>query len=92
MSLNQKEPVYIIIPVHNRKNITLQCLETLKQCGDLERYYTVAIADLWIRLRKSASALRPSLALLGRTLQLTTIHLLQLSPTRKVIPLFKQCR
>jgi len=45
MSLNQKEPVYIIIPVHNRKNIALQCLETLKQCGDLERYYTVVVDD-----------------------------------------------
>ncbi|WP_051030555.1 glycosyltransferase family 2 protein [Halothece sp. PCC 7418] len=45
MSLNQKEPVYIIIPVHNRKNITLKCLETLKQCGDLDRYYTIVVDD-----------------------------------------------
>jgi len=45
MKLNQKEPVYIIIPVHNRKNITLKCLETLKQCGDLDRYYTVVVDD-----------------------------------------------
>lgn len=45
MNSNQKEPVYIIIPVHNRKNITLKCLETLKQCGDLDRYHTVIIDD-----------------------------------------------
>ena len=45
MKLNQKEPVYIIIPVHNRKNITLKCLETLKQCGDLNRYYIVVVDD-----------------------------------------------
>ncbi|MFP3345185.1 glycosyltransferase, partial [Halomonas sp. SIMBA_159] len=34
-----------IIPVHNRKNITLKCLETLKQCGDLDRYYTIVVDD-----------------------------------------------
>ncbi|NBD17571.1 MAG: glycosyltransferase [Cyanobacteria bacterium] len=45
MNSNQKEPVYIIIPVHNRKNITLKCLETLKQCGDLDQYYTVVVDD-----------------------------------------------
>ena len=40
-----KEHVYIIIPVHNRKNITLNCLENLKQCGNLERYHTVVVDD-----------------------------------------------
>ncbi|MBR8826549.1 MAG: glycosyltransferase family 2 protein [Gomphosphaeria aponina SAG 52.96 = DSM 107014] len=40
-----KESVYIIIPVHNRKAITLKCLETLQQNGDLERYYTVVVDD-----------------------------------------------
>ena len=45
MNLRSREPVYIIIPVHNRKNITLKCLETLKQCGDLDRYYTVVVDD-----------------------------------------------
>lgn len=45
MNLRSRESVYIIIPVHNRKNITLKCLETLKQCGDLNRYYTVVVDD-----------------------------------------------
>jgi GT2 family glycosyltransferase len=40
-----KEPIYIIIPVHNRKNTTLKCLETLKQNGDLQRYYIVVVDD-----------------------------------------------
>jgi len=40
-----KEPVYIIIPVHNRKQITLSCLENLKKNGDLDRYHTVIIDD-----------------------------------------------
>jgi GT2 family glycosyltransferase len=40
-----KEPVYIIIPVHNRKAITSQCLETLKKNGDLDQYYTVVVDD-----------------------------------------------
>jgi len=40
-----KEPVYIIIPVHNRKAITLKCLETLKSNGDLDRYYVVVVDD-----------------------------------------------
>ncbi len=40
-----KEPVYIIIPVHNRKNITLKCLETLSKHGDLQRYQVVVIDD-----------------------------------------------
>ena len=40
-----KEHVYIIIPVHNRKNITLKCLETLSQNGDLQRYHVVVVDD-----------------------------------------------
>lgn len=40
-----KEPVYIIIPVHNRKSTTLKCLETLKSNGDLGRYYVVVVDD-----------------------------------------------
>lgn len=37
--------VYILIPVHNRKPITLKCLSTLQQDGDLERYHVVVIDD-----------------------------------------------
>lgn len=40
-----KENVYIIIPVHNRKEITLKCLDTLKQNGDLDKYYVIVIDD-----------------------------------------------
>lgn len=41
----QKEPVYILIPVHNRKQITLKCLATLGRNGDLERYHVVVVDD-----------------------------------------------
>jgi GT2 family glycosyltransferase len=37
--------VYIIIPVHNRKAITLQCLETLKNNGVLDKYNIVIVDD-----------------------------------------------
>ncbi len=40
-----KEPVYIIIPVHNRKQTTLACLEHLQKCGDLQKYYVVVVDD-----------------------------------------------
>ncbi|MGK7874694.1 MAG: glycosyltransferase family 2 protein [Xenococcaceae cyanobacterium] len=40
-----QEPVYIIIPVHNRKNITLKCLENLNQQGSLQRYHVVVVDD-----------------------------------------------
>ena len=40
-----KENVYIIIPVHNRKAITLQCLNTLKNNGDLGQYHVVVVDD-----------------------------------------------
>jgi GT2 family glycosyltransferase len=44
-STTGKEPVYIIIPVHNRKQITLRCLTHLAKTGDLSRYYVVIIDD-----------------------------------------------
>lgn len=37
--------VYILIPVHNRKAVTLTCLETLQRHGDLDRYHIVVIDD-----------------------------------------------
>ncbi len=37
--------VYIIIPVHNRKAITMRCLETLSQNGDLCKYHIVIVDD-----------------------------------------------
>lgn len=40
-----KESVYIIIPVYNRKETTLRCLENLKRCGDLQRYHVVIVDD-----------------------------------------------
>jgi len=40
-----KQSIYIIIPVHNRKDITLKCLETLKDNGDLAKYYTIVVDD-----------------------------------------------
>ncbi|AFY36220.1 glycosyltransferase family 2 protein [Calothrix sp. PCC 7507] len=40
-----KEPVYIIIPVHNRKQTTLTCLEDLEKNSDLQRYHVVVVDD-----------------------------------------------
>jgi GT2 family glycosyltransferase len=40
-----KTPIYILIPVHNRKSITLSCLERLQQQGALDRYHIVVIDD-----------------------------------------------
>jgi GT2 family glycosyltransferase len=37
--------VFIIIPVHNRRDITLQCLKTLHQNGDLESHKVVVVDD-----------------------------------------------
>jgi GT2 family glycosyltransferase len=37
--------VYLLIPVHNRKGITLTCLNTLQCNGDLNRYRVVVIDD-----------------------------------------------
>jgi GT2 family glycosyltransferase len=40
-----KKNIYVIIPVHNRKAVTLKCLETLKTNGDLERYHILVVDD-----------------------------------------------
>jgi GT2 family glycosyltransferase len=40
-----QELVHIIIPVHNRKQITLKCLDTLKQHGDMDKYHIVVVDD-----------------------------------------------
>lgn len=37
--------VYILIPVHNRKAITLNCLDRLQRNGDLDRYHIVVVDD-----------------------------------------------
>jgi len=37
--------VFILIPVHNRKEITLSCLENLQRNGDLDCYQVVVIDD-----------------------------------------------
>ncbi|WP_099240160.1 glycosyltransferase family 2 protein [Synechococcus sp. BDU 130192] len=47
-SIDQPDPppaVYIIIPVHNRKEITLTCLKHLQENGDLDRYSVVVVDD-----------------------------------------------
>jgi GT2 family glycosyltransferase len=41
----EKEPVYILIPVYNRKETTLACLQRLEQTGALKKYHTVVIDD-----------------------------------------------
>jgi GT2 family glycosyltransferase len=43
MPLNQS--IYIIIPVHNRKSMTIACLENLKNCGDLQKYHILVVDD-----------------------------------------------
>jgi len=45
MNDTSKQPVYIVIPVYNRKGTTLTCLENLQICGDLQRYYVVIVDD-----------------------------------------------
>ena len=40
-----KEPVFIILPVHNRKAVTLSCLENLEKNGDLTHYQVVVVDD-----------------------------------------------
>ncbi|MBW4580200.1 MAG: glycosyltransferase family 2 protein [Tildeniella nuda ZEHNDER 1965/U140] len=40
-----KQSVFITIPAYNRKTITLACLKTLEENGDLERYQAVVIDD-----------------------------------------------
>ncbi len=43
--VSMKESVYIIIPVHNRKQITINCLENLNTCGDLQKYHVIVVDD-----------------------------------------------
>lgn len=40
-----KQPVYIVTPVYNRKEITLAYLENLSDYGDLQRYHVVIVDD-----------------------------------------------
>jgi GT2 family glycosyltransferase len=40
-----KQRIYIIIPVHNRKETTLTCLHRLHRNGDLGRYHVVVVDD-----------------------------------------------
>jgi len=40
-----KQAFYIIIPVHNRKSLTLACLENLKTNGDLQKYQVIVVDD-----------------------------------------------
>ena len=42
--MNNKS-IYIIIPVHNRKVLTLACLENLKVNGDLQKYHVIVVDD-----------------------------------------------
>ncbi|NEQ38356.1 MAG: glycosyltransferase family 2 protein [Okeania sp. SIO3I5] len=44
-NFEEKESVYIIIPVHNRKHLTLGCLENLTKTGDRQKYHIVVIDD-----------------------------------------------
>jgi len=39
------QSIYIIIPVHNRKSLTLACLENLKTNGDLQKYQVIVVDD-----------------------------------------------
>ncbi len=45
ISVPMSHKSYITIPVHNRKSITLKCLENLEQNGDLGRFSVVVIDD-----------------------------------------------
>jgi GT2 family glycosyltransferase len=40
-----KELVSLIIPVYNRKETTLSCLQHLERCGDLQRYHVIVVDD-----------------------------------------------
>ena len=40
-----KESIYIVIPVHNRKSLTLACLENLKTNDDLQKYQVIVVDD-----------------------------------------------
>ncbi|MFM7603050.1 MAG: glycosyltransferase family 2 protein [Pseudanabaena sp.] len=39
------QTIYIIIPVHNRKVLTLACLDNLKSNGDLRKYHVIVVDD-----------------------------------------------
>lgn len=41
----EKCTVYIIIPVHNRKDTTLACIENLRAIGDLQKYQVTVVDD-----------------------------------------------
>ncbi len=43
--MTQREAVYIIIPVYNRKATTLHCLSQLQQQGDLDRFEVIVVDD-----------------------------------------------
>lgn len=45
MCIATKENVYLIIPIHNRKFITIQCLGHLKKIDDLNRYSVIVVDD-----------------------------------------------
>jgi GT2 family glycosyltransferase len=40
-----QKAIYVIIPVHNRKALTLACLENLKTNGDLQKYHVIIVDD-----------------------------------------------
>ncbi len=40
-----RQSVYIIIPVYNRKDITLTCLANLQAYGDLQQYHVIVVDD-----------------------------------------------
>jgi GT2 family glycosyltransferase len=40
-----KDKVFIIIPAHNRKSITLKCLDILEQNGDLAQFSVIVVDD-----------------------------------------------
>lgn len=40
-----QKSVYIIIPVHNQKVLTLACLKNLKTNGDLQKYHVIVVDD-----------------------------------------------
>jgi len=45
MIIENNKNIYAIIPVYNRKETTLNCLENLQQIGDLDRYSVIIIDD-----------------------------------------------
>jgi GT2 family glycosyltransferase len=43
--ISHQEPVYLVIPVYNRKSTTLACLKNLAQIGVLKNYHVVIVDD-----------------------------------------------